>query len=66
MELVWNNPSPNRTVDRPTVWEVFRRDGTSRAILAHDTRAIADRTLELRIKEEFNDLQTLFSSGFCF
>ena len=49
MKLVWNNPSPNRTVDRPTVWEVFRRDGTSRTIPAHQTRAIADRKLELGV-----------------
>jgi hypothetical protein len=66
MELVWNNPSPNRTVYRPSVWEVIRRNGTSRVIPAHEIQAIADRKLDHRAKEVFNDLQTLFSLYSCF
>jgi hypothetical protein len=66
MKIVWNNPSPNRTVDRPLVWEVFRRNGTSRSIPAHEIRPIASHKLDHGVKEDFNDLQILFSSGFCF
>jgi len=65
MELVWSNPSPNRTVDRPTVWEVFRRNGTSRVIPACEIQAMADRKPDHGVKAVFHDLQTLFSP-FCF
>ena len=51
MELVWNNPSPNRTVYRPPVWEVIHRDGSSRAILAHEIQAINCHKLEDGMKE---------------
>jgi hypothetical protein len=63
MELLWNNPSPNRTVYRPSVWEVLDRNGTSRVISAHEIQSIAEHKLPRAAKEAFNDLQTLF---FCF
>ena len=65
MKIVWNNPSPNRTFDRPLVWEVSRRNGTSRSIPAHEIQPTAGRKLKHGVKEDFNDLETLFSSGFC-
>jgi hypothetical protein len=66
MELVWNNPSPNRTVYRPPVWEVIRRNGTSKVIPTHEIQAIAVRKLNHRVKEACNDSQALFSPYFCF
>jgi len=65
MELVWSNPSPNRTVDGPTVWEVFRKNGTSRVIPAYEIQPMADRKSDHGVKEVLHDLQTLFSP-FCF
>ena len=66
MELVWNNRSPNRTVYRPAVWEVIRRNGTSRVIPVHEIQSIADRKLDHGVKEVFNDSQALLAPYFCF
>ena len=66
MKIVWSNPSPNRTVDRPLVWEVSRRNGTSWSIPAHEIQPIAGHKPDHGAKEDFDDLRTLFSSGFCF
>lgn len=66
MELVWNNPSPNRTIYRAPVWEIIRRNGTGRIISAHEIQAIADRKLDYRAKEVFNDSQVSFLAYFCF
>jgi hypothetical protein len=66
MKIVWNNPRPNRTLDRPLVWEVSRRNGTSRTMPAHQIQPAAGQRLDHRVKEDFDDLETLFSSGFCF
>jgi hypothetical protein len=66
MELIWNNPSPNQTVYRPAVWEVIRRNGTSRVIPAHEIQAIAERKRNHGVKEVSSDLQTLFSPYVCF
>lgn len=66
MELVWNNPSPNRTVYRPPVWEVIGRDGTSRVISDHEVQAIAARRLDHGAKDVLNELQTGFSLSYCF
>ena len=63
MELVWNNPNPNRTVYRPALWEVLSRNGTPRLISAHEIQGFAKRKLDSTAKEAFNDLQGLF---FCF
>ena len=66
MELVWNNPNPNRTIYRPPVWELIRRNGTSRLILAHQIQAVADRTPDPGVKEVFNDSQTVLAPYFYF
>jgi hypothetical protein len=66
MELVWNNPSPNRTVYRPPGWEVIRRNGTRKVIPAHEIRTIAVRKLNHRVKEVCNDSQAFLSPYFCF
>lgn len=51
MELVWNNPSPNRTVYRPAVWEVIHKDGSSRVIPVDEIQAITCRKLEHGVKD---------------
>jgi hypothetical protein len=51
MELVWNNPSPNRKVYRPSVWEVMHKEGSSRVIPVHEIQAITSRILERGVKE---------------
>jgi len=66
MELIWSNPSPNRTVYRSPVWEVIRTNGTSRVIHVRQVRGIADLKLGHGAKEIFNDLQTSLSVYFCF
>lgn len=42
MDLVWNNPRPNRTVDRPLGWEIVRRNGTRRVLPDPGIQAISD------------------------
>ena len=66
MELAWNNPSPNRTVNRPSAWQVIRRDGTSRVIATHEMQATAGHNLEHGVKEVFNDFQIWVSPHLCF
>jgi hypothetical protein len=66
VELVWNNPSPNRTVYRSPVWEVIRTNGTRRVIPAHEIQAMADSKPDYGVKEVSSDLQTLSSPYFCF
>ena len=66
MELVWNNPNPKRTIYRPPVWELIRRNGTSRLILARQIQAIANRKLDPGVKEVCNDSQTALATYFCF
>jgi len=55
VELVWNNPKPNRTIDRPAVWEVTRRNGTTTFINTHTVQAVADRDRDDGEEEIFND-----------
>jgi hypothetical protein len=66
MELVWNNRSPNRTVYRPSVWEVIGTNGTTRVISAHEIQAIAARRLDHGMKEAFNDSQAWPAPYSCF
>ena len=63
MELVWNNPSPNRRAYRAPVWEVLRRNGTRKLISTHEIYGIAEHKLDLPAKEAINDLPGFF---FCF
>ena len=57
MELVWNNPSPNRTAYRPPVWEVIGRNGVTRLISEDELQAIAERKLIHKAKDVLNELQ---------
>lgn len=66
MELVWNNPSPNRTAHRPLVWELLRRNGTSRVISDNEVQAMADRKLVHGANEALTEVQTAFAAYFCF
>ena len=66
MELIWNNPSPNRTADRPLEWEVISRNGTSTVIRADEIQAVRDRKVNRAVKEAVNDVQTVLSAYFCF
>ncbi len=65
MELVWNNPSPNRTVYRPSAWEVIRKNGTRKVVRADEIQTIADQKADHGAKQVSNDLQPLFSPYFC-
>lgn len=66
MELVRNNSNPNRTIYRPPLWEVIRRNRTTRIIPAHEIQAIADRKLDHRVKEGFNNSQSVLVPYICF
>ncbi len=66
MKLVWNNRRPNRTVYRPSVWEVIGTNGTTRVISAHEIQAIAARRLDHGVKDGFNDSQALTAPYVCF
>ena len=66
MELVWNNSHPNRTIYRPGAWELVHGNRTSRIIPAEEIQAIADRKLDHRVKEGFNNSQSLLVPYICF
>jgi len=66
MELVWNNPSPDRTVDRPAAWEVIGRDGTKRVFSTDEVQAIADRKIAHRANDATHGMESLVSLYFCF
>jgi len=66
MELVWNNPSPNRTVYRPPVWEVINRDGTRRVISGHEVQAIVKSKVDHGAKDVLNQLKARVPFFNCF
>jgi hypothetical protein len=66
MELVWDNPSPNRTLDRPAIWEVVARDGTTSVISVDEIQAFADRKTSHGVNEIVSGLESLASLYFCF
>lgn len=66
MELVWNNRSPNRTLYRPSVWEVIGTNGTARVISAHEIQAGAARRPDHGADEPFNDSPALPAPYICF
>lgn len=66
MELVWYNPSPHRTMNRPSTWELIGRDGTIREISAHQIPAMAERKRDHQEKQQFDDLQIVLPAFFCF
>jgi len=66
MELVWNNPSPNRTAYRPPVWEVIGRNGVARVISDGEIQAIAERKLIHSAKDVLNQLQAWVLCFCCF
>lgn len=66
MDLVWNNPNPDRTANRPPAWEVVARDGTMRVISADEVRAEAGRKIAHDVKDVANASESLLSLSFCF
>lgn len=58
MELVWNNPNPNRTIYRPPMWEVIGRNGATRVISDDELQAIAKRKPSRSAKDVLNQLQS--------
>jgi len=64
MEIVWNNPNPSRTLDRPLIWEVLARDGTPRVISAAEIQTMVHSNLLL--KEVRKGSHSLLLLGFCF
>jgi hypothetical protein len=66
VELVWNNPNPNRIAYRPSAWEVIGRDGTTKVVAADEIHAIADPKLAHGEKNVRDDVKTSFAAYFCF
>jgi len=66
MEVVWNNPRPNRTLHRASLWEVVARDGTTMVISSDEVQAIADRKMAHGVKDVTNGSESLLSLYFCF
>jgi hypothetical protein len=66
MELLWNNPNPNRTLHRPPVWQVIRRDGTRRSISDHEVQAIAEREVDPSANDALSPLQARVPLFYCF
>ena len=64
MELVWDNPNPNRTVERPSVWEVVRRNGSSKIVSVGEIQRISARKLAAR--DALRELQTPLAVFLCF
>ena len=66
MEVVWNNPRPNRTLHRASLWEVVARDGTTMVISADEVQAMAGRRMGEKLDSDANGLENAFSLYFCF
>jgi len=66
MELVWNNPNPDRTANRPPACEVVARDGTRRVVSADEVQAMADGEIAHDVKDVANASESLLSLYFCF
>jgi hypothetical protein len=63
MVIVWDNPNPNRTVNRPDVWEVIHKDGSTRIVASSEIASI--RKPENGLKK--SDAAAAASAiGFCF